>query len=87
MKTKELYAVMFAEYPDIVDVAQIQKMLGISRHLAYELITSGQMSGIKIGKAYKIPKVKVIDYVLAHGSGSGTSARREVNSDGQASHV
>ena len=46
MKTKELYGVMFSEYPDIVDVAQIQKMLGISRHLAYELITSGQMSGI-----------------------------------------
>jgi excisionase family DNA binding protein len=87
MKTKELYAVMFAQYPDIVDVAQIQKMLGISRHLAYELIASGQMSGIKIGKAYKIPKVKVIDYVLAHSTGDRTSTRQEVNPNGQAHHI
>ncbi len=87
MKTKELYGVMFSEYPDIVDVAQIQKMLGISRHLAYELITSGQMSGIKIGKAYRIPKVKVIDYVLSQRSIGGASARQEVRPDEQACHV
>ena len=65
MKTKELYSVMFPDYPDIVDVAHIQRMLGVSRHLAYELITSGQVHGIKIGKAYRVPKVKVIDYVLS----------------------
>lgn len=65
MKTKELYAVMFPDYPDIVDARQMQKMLGISRHLAYELISSGQVQGIKIGKAYKVPKVKIIDYVLS----------------------
>lgn len=69
MKTKELYTVMFPDYPDIVDVAQIQKMLGVSRHLAYALITSGQMQGIKIGKAYRVPKVKVIDYVLSQKKG------------------
>lgn len=66
MKNNGLYKVMFAEYPDIVNVAQIQKMLGVSRHLAYDLITSGQVPGIKIGKAYRIPKVRVIDYVLTN---------------------
>lgn len=69
MKTKELYTVMFPDYPDIVDVSQIQRMLRVSRHLAYELITSGQMQGIKIGKAYRVPKVKVIDYVLSQKEG------------------
>lgn len=38
MKQNEMCSVMFSEYPDIVDVVQMQKMLGISRHLAYELI-------------------------------------------------
>ena len=38
MKQNEMYSVMFSEYPDIVDIVQMQKMLGISRHLAYELI-------------------------------------------------
>lgn len=69
MKAKEMYTVMFPDYPDIVDVAQLQRMLGVSRHLAYELITSGQMQGIKIGKAYRVPKVKVIDYVLSRKEG------------------
>lgn len=67
MKTgqlKELYALMFPDYPDIVDVKQLQSMLGISRHLAYDLIADGYIRGIKIGNAYKVPKVNVINYVL-----------------------
>jgi len=61
---KELYTMMFPEYPDIVTVAQLQKMLGISRHLAYDLISGGYIRGIKIGNAFKVPKVSVINYVL-----------------------
>ena len=30
-----MYEVMFTDYPDIVNVAQVQSMLKISRHLAY----------------------------------------------------
>ncbi len=35
---KELYEMMFPDYPDIVTVAQLQKLLGIRRHLVYDLI-------------------------------------------------
>ena len=61
---KELYKLMFSNYPDIVTVPQLQSMLGISRHLAYDLINDGYIPGIKIGKAYKIPKINIINYVL-----------------------
>ena len=44
---KELYKMMFPEYPDIVTVAQLQQMLGVSRHLAYDLINNGYISGVK----------------------------------------
>ena len=64
---KELYKMMFPDYPDIVTVAQLQKMLGISRHLAYDLINDGYISGIKIGNTFKIPKVSVINYFMAEG--------------------
>lgn len=47
---KELYKLMFPDYPDIVTVAQLQQMLGVSRHLAYDLINNGYISGVKIGK-------------------------------------
>lgn len=68
MSSKLNYSIIFSEYPDILTVAQIQKMLGISRHYAYSLIASGEIQGIKIGRAYKVPKVRVIDYVLAQKS-------------------
>ena len=55
-----MYEVMFTDYPDIVNVAQVQSMLKISRHLAYELIGDGYIPGMKIGNAYRIPKINVI---------------------------
>ena len=62
---RELYKLMFPEYPDIITVAQLQSMLGVSRHLAYDLINDGYIPGVKIGNAYRVPKVNVIDYVLS----------------------
>lgn len=61
---KELYKMMFPEYPDIVTVTQLRQMLGISRQLAYDLINGGYIQGVKIGNAFKIPKVNVIHYVM-----------------------
>lgn len=44
---RELYLMMFPEYPDIVNITQLQSMLGISRHLAYDLINDGYIRGRK----------------------------------------
>ena len=55
---------MFPDFPDIVTVTQLQEMLGVSRHLAYDLINDGSIRGLKIGNAFKIPKVNVIEYVM-----------------------
>ena len=60
----ELYKVMFPDYPDILTVSQIQSMLGISRHAVYDLITDGWIPALKIGNAYRIPKINVINYAL-----------------------
>lgn len=64
---KELYQMMFPEYPDIVTVVQLRKMLGISRALAYRLISDGYIPAVKIGSAFKIPKVNVINFVMEGG--------------------
>ena len=63
-----MYEVMFTDYPDIVNVAQVQSMLKISRHLAYELIGDWYIPGKKIGNAYRIPKINVIRYALSAGN-------------------
>ena len=59
-----LYKLLFADYPDIVTVRQLQVMLGISRHAAYDLLGEGEISCIRLANAYKIPKINVINYVL-----------------------
>ena len=74
---KELYKMMFPDYPDIVTVKQLREMLGISRQLAYDLINDGELQAIKIGTSFKIPKVSVINYV--------TEEQKEVKADGPAS--
>lgn len=60
---KELYKMMFPDYPDIVTVKQLREMLGISRPLAYKLINDGYIQAAKIGTSLKIPKVSVIHFV------------------------
>ena len=52
---REMYKLMFAEYPDIVTVKDLQAMLGISRYAAYELLGEGEISSIRLANAYKIP--------------------------------
>jgi excisionase family DNA binding protein len=61
---KELYQMMFPNYPDIVNITQLQTMLGVSRHLAYKLISDGYIKALIIGTSFKIPKVNVIEFVM-----------------------
>lgn len=61
---RELYQMMFPEYPGIVTVKELREMLGISRKLAYKLIDYGYIHAVKIGTTLKIPKISVINYVM-----------------------
>lgn len=55
---------MFTEYPDIVGVKDIQKMLGIGKNLAYSLVSGGYIKGITVGNKLRIPKINVIRYAV-----------------------
>ena len=54
---------MFTEYPDVVTVNEVMKMLKVGRNTAWKLIHSGEIRAFNIGKCVKIPKKSVIDYV------------------------
>ena len=61
---KELYKVMFTEYPDVVNVVQLSEMLGgVSIKTVYRLLKSGKIKSLYYGKRYKIPKIFVLEYV------------------------
>lgn len=56
---------MFEEYPDVVGVPEVRRMLGgISKKLAYRLLSQNEIYSVRIGREYKIPKCAVVEYLL-----------------------
>ena len=56
---------MFESYPDVVEVDDLRKMLGgISKKLAYRLLSDQEIRSVRVGRAYKIPKICVIEYLM-----------------------
>ena len=59
------YRDFFAEYPDVVSVDDVSRMLNICKHKVYALLRSGQMHSVRIGHVYRIPKKAVFRYMDA----------------------
>ena len=58
------YKLMFSNYPDVVNFRQMKEMLGnIGSTLAYKLLRKNIIKSIKVGRAYKIPKNNIIEYL------------------------
>ena len=59
------YNSMFSNYPDVVNFTQMKEMLGnIGSTLAYKLLKENSIKSIKVGRAYKIPKNNIIEYLI-----------------------
>lgn len=54
---------MYENYPDLISVEQLRKMLNIGRNTAYKLLKNNTIKSIRIGKIHKIPKSNVIEYL------------------------
>lgn len=64
LKSNEAYKLIFRDYPDVVNVEQMCKMLGgISAKTAYRLLRKNQIKHFKIGRTYKIPKLHIFEYL------------------------
>ena len=62
-KMAKQYGLMFRDYPDAVTPEQVQQMLGIGRRKTYDLLKSGELASIRMGRIYRVPKLAVIDYL------------------------
>ncbi|WP_081820357.1 helix-turn-helix domain-containing protein [Robinsoniella sp. KNHs210] len=54
---------MFNDFPDVVDVTTLCKMLKIEKKSAYNLLHKKQIPYKKIGRLYKIRKDAVIEFM------------------------
>lgn len=50
-------------YPPVLCVKQVADILAISHNTAYELVRSGAIHSVRIGRNYRIPLGAVVDYL------------------------
>lgn len=55
---------MFESYDDLVTIEDLCEMLGIGKNAAYELLRKKRIKAFHIGRAWKIPKQAVEEYIL-----------------------
>ena len=54
---------MFQSYPDVLDVKQVSELLNVSSKTVYRLINEGKLASLKVGRAFKIPKIHLLTYI------------------------
>ena len=71
-KTEAHYSIL-KEYPDVLSFQQMCKILSISPKTGYKLLQNEKINNIKIGKAYRIPKIHIITYLINENPKSETA--------------
>ena len=56
-------AFMFEKFPDVITVKDLAAMLHIGRNSAYELVRSGKIKSVVVGRQIRVAKISVIDFV------------------------
>jgi len=60
---KDAYRLMLKEYPDVVNLEQMCEILGISTKTGYKLLKEKKIDALKVGRAYRIPKLHILSYL------------------------
>lgn len=54
---------MLDQYGDVLNIAELQEILGIGRNSAYALVASGEIAGFRIGKKWRVSKDALLAYL------------------------
>ena len=60
---REAYKLMLKEYPDVMSIEQMCEILCISTKTDYRILREGKICCLKVGRAYRIPKVHLFTYL------------------------
>lgn len=60
---EQLYS--FKEIPPVLTVPEVAAFLGVGRCKGYELVRSGQIEAVKIGKQFKVPRHALLKFIRA----------------------
>ena len=56
--------IFLEKIPHVLRVEELAKVLCIGRNAAYELLRSGKIRSVRIGKCYLIPREALIKFLL-----------------------
>lgn len=51
------------EFPALLNISDVQEILGVGRNTAYSLVRSGKIKHLRIGKLIKVPKATLEAYL------------------------
>ena len=54
---------MLSQYDSVLTVTELQEILNIGRNTAYQLLRTGAIPSIRIGKKYRIPRDAILHYL------------------------
>lgn len=54
------------DLPMTLRVEELMPILGIGRNTAYELVRSGKLRSIRVGRQIRIPKAEVLRFLNTH---------------------
>ena len=63
ISSKDVYRTLLKDYPDIMSIEEMSAALGVSTKTAYKLLREGKITAIKVGRAYRIPKIHLLAYL------------------------
>lgn len=63
MSFSEIYDRVLKEYPDILTVDEMSDALGVSTKTGYQLLRENRIEHLKVGRAYRVPKVHLLSYL------------------------
>jgi excisionase family DNA binding protein len=53
----------FDEMPDVLTVAEIAKMIRLTENKVYELVKSGEIAGVRVGRRILVTKAAVLTFL------------------------
>lgn len=62
--TERTYLSILKEYPEVLSVQEVAKILRIGKNKAYSLVNDGTLSSIKMGGKIIVPKMCLIHFLL-----------------------
>lgn len=63
LQQNDVYSIALSEYPDVLSIEQVSHILGVCMKTGYKLIRDNKITGIKVGRAYRVPKIYLINYL------------------------